>query len=110
MFIGSLIFKVPRPFIVSQFICLPHDMGNVELILATNLKYIHIYIYIYIYCNWHLIRLRDTPTRLQDIVHGLIRDIFLLMKDREKKMDMSLRFRVFIHYIYVVTTICTYNG
>ena len=46
MFIGSLIFKVPRPFIVSQFICLPHDMGNGELTLATNLKYIHIYIVI----------------------------------------------------------------
>ena len=46
MFIGSLIFEVPRPFIVSQFICLPHDMGNGELTLATNLKYIHIYIVI----------------------------------------------------------------
>ena len=35
-------------------------------------------------------------------MHSLIRDVFLLMKDRGKKMDMSLRFRVFIHYIYVV--------
>ena len=44
MFIGSLIFKVPRPFIVSQFICLPHNKGDGELTLATNLEYILIYI------------------------------------------------------------------
>ena len=64
--------------------------GQYGLTLPTNL----------IYCNCCLFRLWDTPTKLQDIVHGLIGDIFSLTNDRKIKNIIGYEFDIRRFHIY----------